>query len=172
MLTERWRAHPENAAAGLWTTADDLGRFLAALTASLSGVNETLLPADWARRMVTGVKPADRGVQIGHGLFINDEGTEFWHGGVNVGTTPSSLAPSTAASPSPSSPTPTPAASPSPPRSLTPSPSRWVGDSQLSCPEAASVAPAIESWEQYRSAWHLVDDFSKLRRRGPSSRSP
>ena len=35
--------------------------------------------------MVTGVKPADGGVQIGHGLFINDEGTEFWHGGVNVG---------------------------------------------------------------------------------------
>ena len=85
MLAERWRAHPENAAAGLWTTADDLGRFLAVLTASLSGVNDTLLPSDWARQMVTGVKPADRDVQIGHGLFINDEGTEFWHGGVNVG---------------------------------------------------------------------------------------
>jgi CubicO group peptidase (beta-lactamase class C family) len=85
MLTQRWQAHPESAAAGLWTTADDLGRFLAALSASLSGVDETLLPSEWAHRMVSGVKTADGGAQMGHGLFVNVEATEYWHGGVNIG---------------------------------------------------------------------------------------
>ena len=69
-LPQRWQAHPESAAAGLWTTADDLGRFLAALTASMSGVDETLLPTAWTQRMITAVKPAGNGVQVGHGLFV------------------------------------------------------------------------------------------------------
>ena len=84
-LPQRWQAHPESAAAGLWTTADDLGRFLAALTASMSGVDETLLPTAWTQRMITGVKSAGRGVQVGHGLFLLAAGQEFGHGGVNLG---------------------------------------------------------------------------------------
>ncbi len=84
-LPQRWQAYPESAAAGLWTTADDLGRFLAALTASMSGVDETLLPTAWTQRMVTGVQPAGTGVQVGHGLFVLAEGKEFGHGGVNLG---------------------------------------------------------------------------------------
>jgi hypothetical protein len=35
--------------------------------------------------MITGVKPAGYGVQIGHGLFVLAEGQEFGHGGVNLG---------------------------------------------------------------------------------------
>jgi CubicO group peptidase (beta-lactamase class C family) len=62
---QRWQAHPESAAAGLWTTADDLGRFLAALTASISGVDETLLPTAWTQRMITAVTTAGRDVQVG-----------------------------------------------------------------------------------------------------------
>ena len=84
-LPQRWQAHPESAAAGLWTTADDLGRFLAALTASISGVDETLLPTAWTERMITAVKPAGKDMQVGHGLFIIAGGQEFGHGGVNIG---------------------------------------------------------------------------------------
>jgi CubicO group peptidase (beta-lactamase class C family) len=84
-LPQRWQAHPESAAAGLWTTADDLGRFLAALTTSMSGADETLLPTVWAQRMVTGVEDVGRGVQVGHGLFVSHQGQEFGHDGVNVG---------------------------------------------------------------------------------------
>ena len=84
-LPQRWQAHPESAAAGLWTTADDLGQFLAALTASMSGDDETLLPTEWAQRMVSGVEDVGPGVQVGHGLFVNDQGQQFGHDGVNVG---------------------------------------------------------------------------------------
>ena len=84
-LPQRWQAYPESAAAGLWTTADDLGRFLAALTASMSGTDETLLPTAWAQRMITGVKYAGRGVQVGYGLFLSAAGQEFGHDGANVG---------------------------------------------------------------------------------------
>ena len=84
-LPQRWQAHPESAAAGLWTTADDLGRFLAALTASMSGIDESLLPTAWTQRMITAVKTAGRDMQVGHGLFVFAEGQEFGHGGVNIG---------------------------------------------------------------------------------------
>ena len=84
-LSQRWQAHPESAAAGLWTTADDLGRFLAALTASMSGIDESLLPTAWTQRMITGVKAAGPDIQVGHGLFVVADGHEFGHGGVNIG---------------------------------------------------------------------------------------
>lgn len=84
-LPQRWQAHPESAAAGLWTTADDLGRFLAALTASMSGTDESLLPTAWTQRMTTAVKTAGPGMQVGHGLFVLAGGQEFGHGGVNIG---------------------------------------------------------------------------------------
>ena len=84
-LPQRWQAHPESAAAGLWTTADDLGRFLAALTASMSGIDESLLPTAWTQRMTTAVKTAGTDTQVGHGLFVFAEGQEFGHGGVNIG---------------------------------------------------------------------------------------
>ena len=84
-LSQRWQAHPESAAAGLWTTVDDLGRFLAALTASMSGIDESLLPTAWTQRMITPVKTAGPDMQVGHGLFVFAEGQQFGHGGVNVG---------------------------------------------------------------------------------------
>ena len=51
----------------------------------MSGLDETLLPTAWTQRMITGVKSAGRGVQVGHGLFVFAEGQEFGHGGVNIG---------------------------------------------------------------------------------------
>ena len=51
----------------------------------MSGDDETLLPTVWAQRMVTGVEDVGRGVHVGHGLFVSDEGQQFGHDGVNVG---------------------------------------------------------------------------------------
>lgn len=84
-LPQRWQAHPEGAAAGLWTTADDLGRFLAAFGASLAGTSEALLPTEWARRMVSPVTDGGDGAQVAHGWFLDESGTEFSHNGRNIG---------------------------------------------------------------------------------------
>lgn len=85
-LGQGWQRHPENAAAGLWTTADDLGRFLAAFGAALRGDADGLLPTEWATRMVTPVTESD-GLVVGSGWFLDDAETPtvFWHNGRNLG---------------------------------------------------------------------------------------
>jgi len=77
-----WNTYPELAAAGLWTTAGDLARFVAALQAALSGRAGGILPEALAREMVTPV-----GGPAGLGLFVEGEGDarRFRHGGSNSG---------------------------------------------------------------------------------------
>jgi len=49
----RWHTYPEMAAAGLWSTATDLARFLLAIKTSLSGTPGALLPRHIAEQMAT-----------------------------------------------------------------------------------------------------------------------
>ena len=76
--------YPEMAAAGLWTTAEDLARFAIAIGRSIRGDKGSLLSKEMAERMTTRVrKDADAGL----GLFLSDhEGsTAFGHDGADEG---------------------------------------------------------------------------------------
>jgi CubicO group peptidase (beta-lactamase class C family) len=74
--------YPEMAAAGLWTTPEDLLRFAIAIERSLGGQPGALLSKETARRMTTPVR--DR---AGLGLFLDErEGTTwFGHDGADEG---------------------------------------------------------------------------------------
>ncbi len=78
-----WRRHPETAAAGLWSTAGDLARLVAELTA---GRLSSVLP-----RMLehSSSAPADDGIDrhVGTGWFLDrpDDPQWFWHNGRNLG---------------------------------------------------------------------------------------
>ena len=89
-ISGRWRLHPEMAAAGLWTTASDLARFLLAVVASHSGRPDALLSERMADEMLTGrdVAPA-----MGLGVFLGGSGAvrTFGHGGANAGFTGNAL---------------------------------------------------------------------------------
>jgi CubicO group peptidase (beta-lactamase class C family) len=73
--------HPEQAAAGLWTTPTDLARFALEVQRSAAGAKGVLSPA-MVRTMLTPVRQ-----QYGLGLEIEGEGAglSFGHGGSNVG---------------------------------------------------------------------------------------
>lgn len=73
--------YPEMAAAGLWSTAEDLARFAIAMQDALRGKNE-LLGQNLANRMIT---PVD--ANYGLGFFVNQRGEDiyFSHGGWDVG---------------------------------------------------------------------------------------
>jgi CubicO group peptidase (beta-lactamase class C family) len=78
----RWHIYPEMAAAGLWTTASDLARFVIGVQQSLSGVANPVISQAMTRLMLT--------TQMNkHGLGVYLEGTErtlrFYHGGRNRG---------------------------------------------------------------------------------------
>lgn len=82
----RWRLHPEMAAAGLWTTASDLARFLLAVVASHSGRPDALLSKRMTEEMLTG---RDLAPEMGLGVFLGGSGAvrTFGHGGANAGFT-------------------------------------------------------------------------------------
>ncbi|MEM9747164.1 MAG: serine hydrolase domain-containing protein, partial [Actinomycetota bacterium] len=89
-LEHGWQRHPEHAAAGVWSTAGDLGRFLVAFNASLAGADDVLLPTDWSRRLVDAVAPFDRSgpyAAVGTGWFLDDDTspTVYGHTGRNIG---------------------------------------------------------------------------------------
>jgi len=89
--------YPEQPAAGLWTTALDLGRLVVAIQRSLSGEPGAPLGASVAAGLVTpqspGPDPAEVGLspdpQMGLGFFLADgpEPGWFWHTGGTVGYT-------------------------------------------------------------------------------------
>jgi len=71
------RVYPEQAAAGLWTTAADLGRFVSELQRGVAGAEQMKavqveLPADgeWAVLRTLGIEPPDR---FGLGLFLTGD---------------------------------------------------------------------------------------------------
>jgi CubicO group peptidase (beta-lactamase class C family) len=57
MVPGGWHTYPEMAAAGLWSTAVDLGRFFLAIRASILGESGALLPQWLAEQMVTSAHP-------------------------------------------------------------------------------------------------------------------
>jgi CubicO group peptidase (beta-lactamase class C family) len=86
-MVERWRLHPELAAAGLWSSASDLARLMIQITRSIRGDSGSPAPRS-GRRLVQPVELAD-GSMLAHGvgavLDAEDAPTRFSHGGRNLG---------------------------------------------------------------------------------------
>lgn len=79
-VEQKWHVYPEQAAAGLWTTPTDIGRYALSVQNALHGnKNEVLEPAT-VQEMLT---PGDR--EHGLGPMMHLKGTYFGHGGANEG---------------------------------------------------------------------------------------
>ena len=78
----RWHRYPESTAAGLWTTAGDLARFVVELQQSRNGQSNRVLTQSMAEQMTTPQKET-----AGLGIFLvgNGPGRRFTHNGANVG---------------------------------------------------------------------------------------
>ena len=86
-VTGRWRVHPEVAAAGLWSTAGDLGRFGVAVLRAISGESDALLRPATAREMVTRqIGEWGLGFALGVGTVVSGDST-VGHDGSTVGYT-------------------------------------------------------------------------------------
>ncbi|WP_262693949.1 serine hydrolase domain-containing protein [Kordiimonas aquimaris] len=79
-LPRGYEAMPEMAASGLWSSANDMGKLVAALIQSHRG-EASFLPHELVRRMMQRVAPGEHGA----GPRIEGEGDNMWftHGGVN-----------------------------------------------------------------------------------------
>ena len=86
-----WHNYPEVATSGLWTTAEDYGKFLVAIMAAADGETETGIHSDVAKEMLTvaGNPNPVRGYGLGLGILLNEDGSvqSFEHHGKNVGFT-------------------------------------------------------------------------------------
>jgi CubicO group peptidase (beta-lactamase class C family) len=82
VMPGRWRCHPEQAAAGLWTTAADLARFAIALQEAVQGRKEGFLSRRQAQELLTPVRN-----EYGLGFELDHQGREavFHHSGSNAG---------------------------------------------------------------------------------------
>lgn len=76
----RWHVYPEMAAAGLWTTASDLARFVIAVQRALAGTSNPVLSQSTMQQMLT-IQPPSK--DDGLGLFVRNYGKAvvFWHAG-------------------------------------------------------------------------------------------
>jgi CubicO group peptidase (beta-lactamase class C family) len=79
----KWNVYPELAAAGLWTTASDLARYILAIQKAYAGERGALIGRDTAREMLRAQSDGGSGL----GLVVSGEGAggEFSHGGSNNG---------------------------------------------------------------------------------------
>lgn len=77
-----WHRYPEQAAAGLWSTASDLARFAIALQAAAQGRNDGFMTQQQTRELLTPVHG-----QYGLGFELDHQGQEvtFHHSGSNAG---------------------------------------------------------------------------------------
>ena len=80
ILPGKYMTHPEMAAAGLWTTATDMARFVIELQKSHAGMSNRVLSAPMTRNMLTAVAS-----NYGLGMVIEAEGLLFQHTGSNQG---------------------------------------------------------------------------------------
>lgn len=78
----RWHLYPEMAAAGLWTTASDLARFIIAIQQSYAGTANPVISRAMTREMLTNVQNND-----GLGVFLDSTSGAllFFHGGRDDG---------------------------------------------------------------------------------------
>ncbi len=79
MVKGKRHTYPEMAAAGLWTNASELSKFIIDLQQTLGGKSEKVLSTMMANKMVTAVE----GDFVGLGIFLRDG--RFGHGGWNEG---------------------------------------------------------------------------------------
>lgn len=79
-LNGRYRNYAEIGAAGLWTTAEDLARFILTIQASRSDEPDALLPSRLIGEMMTPVMS-----RYGLGVWLSEDGERFGHGGSNRG---------------------------------------------------------------------------------------
>jgi CubicO group peptidase (beta-lactamase class C family) len=79
-----WNSYPEYAAAGLWTTASDYGRFAIALQNAYAGRPRALLKPATVQAMMT---PVDAAAGYGLGVVVGKRGGHpyFQHSGSNTG---------------------------------------------------------------------------------------
>ena len=77
-----FHVYPEQSAAGLWTTASDLARFLLAIGHSRRGEPGGLLKMSTATEMLTRVP---RGSGLGFGISGSGETERYRHSGGNAG---------------------------------------------------------------------------------------
>ena len=77
-----WHIYPEMAAAGLWTTAGDLGRFALGIQKAVSGQSNPVISQPLTQEMLTSQKNND-----GLGLFLKSSGKtlRFGHDGADAG---------------------------------------------------------------------------------------
>jgi CubicO group peptidase (beta-lactamase class C family) len=78
----RWHIYPEMAAAGLWTTASDLARYLIGIQQALNGQSNSVISPKIAKMMIKNQKE-----HMGLGLFLSNKNNQrsFFHGGRNNG---------------------------------------------------------------------------------------
>ena len=81
--TARWHVYPEQAAAGLWTTAGDYALFMIDVQKTMAGQSHVVLGKDTMQNMVTpvGVGP----YAVGFAIEPKGQGWYFRHGGANWG---------------------------------------------------------------------------------------
>lgn len=82
MTPGRWHTYPEQAAAGLWTTATDLLKWAMSIASSREPAGTGILTRDMAEQMLTVQK-----APVGLGPFLegSGKGFHFGHGGSNRG---------------------------------------------------------------------------------------
>jgi CubicO group peptidase (beta-lactamase class C family) len=82
-MGDPWHVYPEQAAAGLWTTATDLARFAIEVQLAVLGRSDRVISPALAREMITpvGVGP----YAVGFDVSKQGEGWYFAHGGSNWG---------------------------------------------------------------------------------------
>ncbi len=82
-IAGRWHTYPEQAAAGLWTTPEDLARFAIAIQQTAAGTARTpIMSRELADAMM---RPVFDGYGLGLGMTGAGRETRFGHGGSNVG---------------------------------------------------------------------------------------
>ncbi len=79
----KWHIHPEQAAAGLWTTPSDLARFMIEVERSASGQSNRVLSRALAQEMLSPVGVGD--YAVGFAIQEIGQGWYFAHGGSNWG---------------------------------------------------------------------------------------
>lgn len=81
-LTENWRAHPELASAGLWTTASDLAQLALAIQQAKAGIPNACLSPELTNQMLT---PQISNWGLGVALDGSGAALRFSHGGAALG---------------------------------------------------------------------------------------